>query len=79
MMLNAEQAYKMIRHMKADMIRDIRAALDVGVPVKQIKAESKGEYRDIFGAAVDHMVANPELGVARWTDGDRYEFVSERK
>ena len=75
--LTGEKAYQLLRNTNSAAIRDIRAALNLGICPKLMCKNYRGTHRDIVVAAVQHMVAHPELGVVRWISGNQYIFVTE--
>jgi hypothetical protein len=77
--MSGKKAYQFLRHLNPAAIRDIRATLDLGVPLKTLCKNYRGDHREIVVATAKHMAAHPELGVVRWTSGTQYVFVSEEK
>lgn len=78
--MDGERAYRALRHYSPEAVRNIRAALDVGSTLEELKRlcveQVPAEFKDKVAAAIDYMADHPSAGAVSW-DGLNYTWAGE--
>ena len=83
------RSFRLLRYMAPDVVRNLRAAMDVGSTAKELKELAIGrsvknlkewpkeKQVEAVLHAIDYMQENSKAGVVKWLDGQQYDWEQE--
>jgi hypothetical protein len=64
--MEGREAYRSLRYVEPDVVRNLRAAIDMGISPAKLKRLGNNPRQDIYESAIDFMVETPTVGCVVW-------------